>query len=297
MTPETSGRFEALLRVFVTARQANSASLPSVRATFYLGGAERHVVNIPSGSVPIPTEVDEGALEKSADAEIPGEIVQPGLEMVIEVDPEGTLDPALGVTKRIPDTGRIALDIRSMPLFDLTVIPFLWSKAPDSSILDLTRALAADPDGHEMRRQTRTLLPVGDLDVRAHEPVLSSSNDAFALRDETKAIRALEAGGGHYMGMMSGSVTGPAGVAFLPGRVSFSYPTGETMAHELGHNMSLFHAPCGNTAGPDPSFPYMDGSIGAWGYDFGTGCQWPFKTAHIWPLKSAQFCGAAAEGA
>ena len=26
-------------------------------------------------------------------------------------------------------------------------------------------------------------------------------------------------------------------------------------------------------------------------------CQWPFKTAHIWPLKSAQFCGAAAEGA
>ena len=157
---------EALLRVFVTARQANSASLPSVRATFYLGGAERHVVNIPAGSVPIPTEVDEGALEKSADAEIPGEIVQPGLEMVIEVDPEGTLDPALGVTKRIPDTGRIALDIRSMPLFDLTVIPFLWSKAPDSSILDLTCALAADPDGHEMLRQTRTLLPVGDLDVR-----------------------------------------------------------------------------------------------------------------------------------
>ena len=26
-------------------------------------------------------------------------------------------------------------------------------------------------------------------------------------------------------------------------------------------------------------------------------CQWPFKTAHIWPLKSAQFFGAATEGA
>ena len=42
------------------------------------------------------------------------------------------------------------------------------------------------------------------------------------------------------------------------------------MAHELGHNLFLRHAPCGS-ADPDPSYPYPDGSIGAWGYDFREG--------------------------
>ena len=40
------------------------------------------------------------------------------------------------------------------------------------------------------------------------------------------------------------------------------------MAHELGHNLSLRHAPCGGAGGPDPGYPYDDGSIGAWGYDY-----------------------------
>ena len=40
------------------------------------------------------------------------------------------------------------------------------------------------------------------------------------------------------------------------------------MAHDLGHNFSLLHAPCGGASGPDPLFPYSDGSTGAWGYDF-----------------------------
>ena len=35
--------------------------------------------------------------------------------------------------------------------------------------------------------------------------------------------------------------------------------------------MSLYHAPCGEAGGPDPSYPYPDGSIGAWGYDFRDG--------------------------
>ena len=47
---------------------------------------------------------------------------------------------------------------------------------------------------------------------------MSSSNSAFVLRDQAKAIRAMEGGTGHYMAMMSSPVTGAAGVAFLPGR-------------------------------------------------------------------------------
>ena len=257
----------ALLRVFPTARQATSAGIPAARARFYVDGREIHVENIPGKSTPIPPEVDESSLSKSANAEIPAEAILPGLEMVIEVDPDGTLDPELGVAKRIPETGRAAVDVRAMPLFDLTLIPFIWSETHDSSIVDLVGAMARDPENHEMLRETRTLLPVADLDVTAHEPVLSTTNDAFELRANAQAIRAMEGGTGHTMGMMPTPVRRAAGVAFIGTRVSFSIPSATTMAHELGHNMSLYHAPCGGAGGPDPSFPYPDGSIGAWGYD------------------------------
>ena len=96
---------EALLRVFPTAQQATSEGIPLVRARFYLAGRETHVQGIPGKSDPIPTEVDEGSLSGSANAEIAGRVIQPGLEMVIEVDPDNTLDPELGVATRIPVGG------------------------------------------------------------------------------------------------------------------------------------------------------------------------------------------------
>ena len=261
----------ALLRVFPTASRASNQGIPAVRARFYVNGRETYIVDIPGKSSPIPTEVDEGSLARSANAEIPAEVIRPGLEMVIEVDPDGTLDSALGVANRIPETGRLALDVRAMPLFDLTLIPFIWSETHDSSIVDLVRAIAADPEAHEMLEETRTLLPVGHLDVEAHEPVVSSSNNGFDLRTSVQAIRAMEGGTGYYMGLMSTPVTGPKGVAFIATRVSFSVPFATTIAHELGHNMSLYHAPCGGAGGPDPSYPYPDASTGAWGYDFRDG--------------------------
>ena len=261
----------ALLRVFPTAARAAGAGVPAVRAQFFVDGRETHVEYVPGGSGAIPTEVDEGSLAASASAEIPGSVVRPGLEMAIEVDPDGTLDPALGVARRIPATGRLAVDVRTVPPLELTVVPFLWATAPDSSILDAVRGMAADPEGDALLADARALLPVGTLELTAHEPVLSSSNDARRLLEETEAIRVMEGGRGHYMGTMAGPVTGPSGVAFLPGRAGFSVPRPGTIAHELGHNLGLHHAPCGGAGDPDPSFPHPDGSVGAWGYDFARG--------------------------
>ena len=259
----------ALLRVFVTAKKATSEGIPPIRARFYVNGRETHVEEIPGKSTPIPTEVDEGDLTKSANAEIAAEVIEPGLEMVIKVDPEGTLDEELGVPKRIPETGRLAVDVGAMPVFDLTLIPFV--SASDSSIVELVEAMADDPDDHPLLWDTRTLLPIGDLVVTAHEPVLTNSPIATELLRHTIAIRAAEGGKGHYMGMKSPPVAGARGVALLPGRSSFSIPDSWVMSHELGHNLSLYHAPCGASNWLDPSYPYPTGSIGAWGYDFREG--------------------------
>ena len=260
---------EALLRVFVTAGSDNDERLPPVRASFHLNGALAHVAEIPGRPGPIPTEVDEGSLATSANGVVPADVVLPGLEMVVEVDPDETLDPALGVATRIPATGRAAVDVRAMPLFDLTLVPFLWTKDPDSEVVESVRGMAADPEGHELLELTRTLLPVGALDVKAHEPVMSSSNNAYDLIDQTGAIRVMEGGTGYYMGTMSGSVTGAGGLG--GGLASFAVPSAFVIAHEFGHNFSLPHAPCGGAAGPDPAYPTPDGTIGVWGYDFKAG--------------------------
>ncbi len=262
---------EALLRVFVTTREATREGLPPVRARFFVNDQETHVQNIAGRRSPIPTRVDESSLGRSANAVIPAHVIQPGLEMVIEVDPEGTLDAGLGVAKRIPETGRLGVDVQNMPRLDLTVIPFLWEENPDASVLDLVKGMAADPRNHGMLHATRVLLPIAGLDVRDHEPVLFPTNDVYELLAATQAIRVMEGGVGYYKGMMSGELSGggAGGLAFRPGRSSFSEPDQITIAHELGHNMSLRHAPCGDPlpTGLDPAFPHAGGSIGVWGYD------------------------------
>ncbi len=260
---------ESLLRVFPTAERSTFAGIPPARARFFLDGREVFVADIPGQSAPIPVEVDESSLSTSANAEVPGWVVQPGLEMMMEIDPEGTLDPALGVARRIPATGRLAIEVREMPPFDLTLIPFVWTETRDSSIVDVVEAMAADPENHERLGITHALLPIGDLAVTAHEPVLSSSNNAFTLLSQTSMIRTVEGGGGHYQGLMMWPVTGAAGLAHRPGWSSFSQSSPKVIAHELGHNFNLRHAPCGDPTDVDASFPYPDGSIGAWGYDFG----------------------------
>ncbi len=256
---------EALLRVFVTAGRENDVDRPPVRASFYLDGALAETVDIPTGAGPVPTAADESSLASTANAVVRAGLIQPGVEVVVEIDPDGTLPEDLGITKRIPETGRAPVDVRAVPLFDLTLVPFLWTEDPDSTVLTAVDGMADDPEHHELLRPTHALLPVVDLRVSGHEPVMSSSRDPSDLLNQADAIRAMEGGAGHYMGLMSGlPEEGGQGFAHIAGRASFSVPDSRIMAHELGHNLSLLH-----TAFPPPvdqTYPHDEGTIGAWGY-------------------------------
>lgn len=252
----------ALLRVFVVAPAAAGDTVPLVRATFHPGDAKPVVVEIEPGNSFIRDTVDEGSLESSANALIPASLIQPGLEMVVEIDPDSTTDPSLGVSRRIPETGRWAVDVREMPELELTLIPFLWRQRPDSTILEITDGLTADS---ELLRPIAELLPVAKIDLEIHDPVVTNSLSLRGLLAHAGAIRAAEGGTGYYMGTMTGRAAG--GIATLPGWTSYSSPDSSIMVHELGHNMHLFHAPCGRVVGSDPSFPQPDGTIGTFGYD------------------------------
>ena len=272
--PLVAGR-RALLRVFPVASEGGRASMPPVRARFFRQRVETHVIDIPAGSAPVPTQVDEGNLAMSANAEIPGDMIQPGLEMVVEIDPAQTLAPGLVTGARIPAEGLTAVDVREMPRLNLTVVPFVSST--DRSILDVTEGLTAN---HALFWPTRQLLPVGEMNVRVHPPVTTSDTGVLHVIGEVGAIRAMERGSGHYIGLTPVE-EGVLGIAEIEGWVSASGPDSVAIAHELGHNFSLLHSPCGDPGTVDSRYPDPNGTIGSWGYDFHSAAPVPPHTLDL----------------
>lgn len=262
---------EALLRVFVMADSGVVASMPPVRASFYRGEAETHSIWIEGSSQQVPWEMTEGDLDRTANAVVPARVIVPGTEMVVEVDPDGTLDPSLGIGGRIPVEGRMALDIRAMPPFNVTAVPFLWEEKPDSSGLKATAGLTAE---HEVFYETREWLPVADMNVAVREAVLvdyDPKEDMGRVLADLALLYAADEASGYYMGVPPWIDGGVLGVAYIGSHLSVSRFDGHTVAHEFGHNLSLLHSPCGGARGVDGRFPHARGRIGAWGYDRSTG--------------------------
>lgn len=79
----------------------------------------------------------------------------------------------------------------------------------------------------------------------------------------------MEGESGFYMGIFrSVGGNGLKGMAVLPGYTSLSIFEGSTIAHELGHNLSLQHSPGCGAGTPDQNYPYEGGSVRVWEYDF-----------------------------
>ncbi len=267
--PLVAGR-PALLRVFVTNGGMSDAKRPPVRATFYRNDRPVYTAEIPGGNERLPDRPEEGDLAASSNAAIPAEIIRPGLEMVIEIDPGNVPASASDVDRRLPPVGRLALDVTEVPPLDLTLVPFLWSPNPDRALADYVAGLSSDD---ELFRMTREILPVGDLHLNVREPVWTSvesvAKNTISILVEVYVLRVLDGARGHYMGIIPASER--AGVAVIPGTIGVSALNGNIIAHELGHNMNLGHAPCGGPSGIDPDYPYFDGTTGAWGYDVRSG--------------------------
>lgn len=261
---------DALLRVFVMADSDVTATMPPVRVTFYRGGVQSHSLGIDGSSNQVPWTMAESDLDATANALVPGAVLVPGTEMVVEVDPDGTLDPSLGIGGRIPEEGRMALDIRAMPDFDVTVVPFLSTEDPDSSGYKAAVELTAE---HELFYETREWLPVANMGVSLREAVLVDYDPTQLDRvlHDLQLLHTVDGASGYYMGVPPWVDEGLLGVAFLESQVSVSRLDGHTIAHEFGHNLSLRHAPCGGPDGVDGAYPYSGGTIGGWGFDFRNG--------------------------
>ena len=267
---------EALLRVFLVGDQENAFFEPEVFATFTRNGREVHRVAMPSEQDRLATAADESDLVKSYNAVIPARYVRDGTEFVVVADSAEVIPRAEGSRTRFPDTGSVALDVIEVPPFELTVVPVLYADKPDSSIFEWTDSVGDDSHHVSLFRYS---FPIGGFTATSWDTAYVTSLDMTeenntwpVLLEVEKVYKSAEATGYWYAVANAPRKDGYVrGIARLNGLVSFGKPWDTELAHEVGHTLDLLHAPCGGALGTDPEFPYDNGSIGVWGYDFSHG--------------------------
>lgn len=275
--PLVAGR-DAYLRVFVVADRANTAA-PAVRVRLYQGETLRETLTIPADGASVPTAVDQGNLAGSWDVKVPASMIQPGLRMVADVDPAGAVAESSEADNTFPTSGSpLSLTVSAIAPLKVRFVPI--HQRANGLVGRVTEA-----NKHDFMTMTRKIHPIPgyDADIRAPFTVEGLSLDPAGnswqgLVTELNAVRVAEGSDRYYYGVVQteypgGGVVGIA--ASIPSRTSLGWDrpadAAETVAHELGHNLGRFHAPCGGAGGADPGYPYQLGLIGVYGMDVETG--------------------------
>ncbi len=213
---------------------------------------------LPAGVPDVPSFAD------SYTAVLPGNLVKTGLRLTASL-PNGksasSITPRVGggaAIKFVAVPVQIAGTTANLP----NVTSYLEARIPAVSVTQQNHV--------SYTAKSVTVLPTDDAQWRA----------AFnTLLDEIEALRVLEnaPNTSFYYGFLPKRTFGLMGMGFVPGRsaVGVDMPTNpaqvlDTLTHELGHNLSLPHAPCGVSG--DPQYPYANAQLGApgryiWGYD------------------------------
>jgi hypothetical protein len=269
---------DAYVRVFVVADRANTAA-PAVRVRLYQGETLRETLTIPADGASVPLAVDQGNLAASWDVKVPGSMIQPGLRMVADVDPSGAVAESNETDNTFPANGTpVALNVAAIAPLKVRFVPI--HQRANGLVGRVTEA-----NKHDFMTMTRKLHPIPgyDADVRAPYTVEGLSldpagNSWLGLVSELNTVRVAEGSDRYYYGVVQteypgGGVVGIA--ADIPSRTALGWDrpldAAETVAHELGHNLGRFHAPCGGAGGADPGYPYQLGLIGVYGMDVETG--------------------------
>lgn len=265
---------DGFLRVFVKATQSNSVA-PAVRARFYNGATLVSTISINAPGPSVPTTIDQSIMAASWNAPVPMAVLQPGISMLIDVDPTNTVTESSDSDNSFPVSGTAqALNIQSVSPFQIRMVPVT------QSVNGLTGNVSSGNKDQFLSLLAK-LYPVAtvDVDVRAAYTTSAPALDAIdasgawtQILSEINALRTADVSTRYYYGVVKvGYGSGIAGLGYVPGRAAIGWdnlPTGTTvLTHEVGHNFGRFHAPCGGPSGVDGSYPYAGGAIGVYGYD------------------------------
>jgi hypothetical protein len=270
--PLVQGR-DALVRVFLGSRFPGlPAPMVRVRLTDTTTGAVLGMYDARSTLAIIPTSVFEANWIGSWNAVVPGADLVPDRHLIVEIDEvAGVPSGRLQASVRVPATG--SLDVRAVAPLEITLVPVIQS----GLIPDVDRFRSAE----SWVSFVKAAYPVSTVDVEVAAPytttvVLDDTSASWGLLlAELEDLRVAQGSSRHFVGAVRATLLGTAGRAIVGGNALVAsddvdhYP--RIVAHELGHNLGLRHAPCGTEGGLDPDWPwaaaYGDAHIGVSGWD------------------------------
>lgn len=274
--PLVAGR-DALARVFVRTSGTAGATVP-VRLRVYQGAT---VVGTYTANATTATTFNEGCC--SANIIIPASVIRAGNAVLADVDPSNATTEANENDNAFPLNGTPqAMTVVTAPPFTLRMVPVRQSRSGLTGAYNST-----------ILWPFRSMWPIGSLTVSTRTPLVVDYTlgpddfDEWAqLARDLERVRQAERGADYYYGLIrSTSTAGVLGIANgIPSRAAVGVDEASafgpiesrlTLAHELGHSLSLRHAPCGDAAGPDPYYPFSDGRTGTYGVDLEKGMLFP----------------------
>jgi hypothetical protein len=263
----------AVARVYVTVSGVTEASNVIVEAS-----ATRNGVPLPgsprrSDPRTVTTSVSRGNYASSFNLALPAEWLSGSVRLSIVVDPDNRITEVNETNNSLTQT----LEFLAVPRLDLTIVPVQYTHTPNGRTYPApTRDTVSD--------WVMRAYPIPGINVRLRAPVsftgdLRSGNEWERLLDLITDVKLSDGAPSSrvYYGLIpiaNGSdrwfSSGIAGIGWVGLRASVGLDlTGSTdaagrlAAHEIGHNLGRFHAPCGVSGDPRQPFPYPNASIGS----------------------------------
>lgn len=277
----------AVLNVTTLSNAAGAAPVDFVLRLYSAGGTLSRTdtarVTVPNGQ--------SGLTSPTVQFLVPSSALVEGMRWEVIRDPRNVARDANAANDRFPAGTHVAANVVTPPPLKLRFIPIVLSahggQAGNVSEANLAEYLSV----------VRRLMPHGAIEATIGAPFASSVSYGTAPQGGSAAfwttlLPQLDAArvadplhfDAHWVGVVappagfnsalnggwgyipaSGTATGPGTRTFAlvnVGWFSNQNQSAELMAHELGHNLGRLHAPCGVSAGTDPAFPNVGGSIG-----------------------------------
>lgn len=262
---------ETWVRAYVVAEAAGIAA-PVVRLTGFSGTTALGTIAM-NGPATLPQLAAGAAVPDSMryndaltfNASLPATWVGSGLRVRVEIDPDRRYGNPIVVDAAPNVGGATRIDLVLVPLVSGGNAPQMPAAA--DVVDEIVRRLPIARENVSVAvRAPYTLTTVTDG--------VDTSSDWSSALGELETLRRNEARTKHYYGFVRPMVSaGTAGIGYV-NRVGSSSPNlsaigwdasraawRRTFSHELGHNFSREHAPCGGVANPDPNYPYPNGAL------------------------------------
>ena len=245
-SPKLVAGKSAGLRLHVTSEQA--VAVPMIKVIAHQSDHGSVTLPVVAPSI-ISQQKQHDSLTSSYLVEIPAELMRAGLNLDIVMDnvPVTTISPVFAEVNSI----------------DLTLVP-----------LQLGEIVSHVPESEEVEQHIKQIWPLATVNITRREPYRiiqpAQTNTSSSMLWELADLHEAENAQSYYYGYFEREMNsdGYAGMGYRPGLVAVGQSTdnnGNILQHELGHNFSLPHAPCGNAGNPDVAFPYVGGDIGSYG--------------------------------